>query len=110
MVQPIWPWPVLSQRLLSGLGPMIGGPSGVIGRRQAQYSGIKGGGAREELARRLQHVDEVTGFEVRVIAGEIRSGGQAQPITQPREGYEVRSSTPKCTGAASGSAIGSVTE
>ena len=65
MVQPIWPWPVLSQRLLSGLGPMIGGPSGVIGRRQAQYSGaIEGGGAREELARDLQHMHEITGSKL----------------------------------------------
>jgi len=36
MVQPIWPWPVLSQRFWIVLTPMIGGPSGVIGRRQAQ--------------------------------------------------------------------------
>ena len=36
MVQPIWPWPVLSHRLSSLLRPMMGGPSGVMGRRQAQ--------------------------------------------------------------------------
>ncbi len=78
IVQPIWPWPVLSQRLASGLGPMIGGPSGVIGRRQAQYSGRSKAAARgEELARHFQHMHEIARFEAGVIAGEIRGGRQA---------------------------------
>ncbi len=91
MVQPIWPWPVLSQRLASGLGPMIGGPSGVIGRRQAQYSGRSKAAARgEQLARDFQHMREIARFEAGVVAGEIRGGGQAQPVAQPGKGDEVR--------------------
>ena len=31
MVQPSVPWPVLTKRFLYRVGPMIGGPSGVIG-------------------------------------------------------------------------------
>ena len=111
MVQPSVPWPVLSQRLAYLVGPITGGPSGVIGRSPHQKLALRHVAAvGVEVGDHMLQRRAPGRSQLRVVAVELGHAADPDPVAEPGDRDLVGLVHDRRSGAPAGSVIGTVIE